>query len=46
MEIYLPCVEISLGFLVDTDVTVKPNVNIICVVLFGLDVVGRDLYEN
>ena len=46
MEIYLPSVEISSGFLVVADVTVQPNVGIICVVLFGSDVVGRDLYEH
>ena len=44
--IYLPSAEISTGFLVVADATVQPNVGVICVVLFGSDVVGRDLCEH
>ena len=46
VEIYLPSVEISSVVLVVADVTAQPNMGVICVVLFGLDVVERDLYEH
>ena len=46
MEIYLSFVEISSGFLVVADVSVQPNVGIICVGLFCSDVIGRDFYDQ